>query len=290
MSADPTDLLAEAQTVVGVQLTRLRALVEVAQQRATRASSDLRQAERAYDEVSMQHRFAVSQKLPTAGTLARREQSLRAAFETQREAHQQAQRSLKQLDQLVRQIDMSSATLSGSGEGDKVDPWAQALRSQVIKGREEERVRLAREVHDGPAQVLANSLMLLEHLRTAVDDEQRRDKVPLMVERMLGMARDGLSEVRRFITDLRPGNLDEQGLVGALHTYVRRYQDTYNMKVVLEADTLPRLPTESEIVLYRIVQEALQNAYKHARTATVRIVLTARQGVVTLHIRDDGLF
>lgn len=288
VSADSSDVLEAAHRIVGAQLAQLRALAATAQQRRDQLTAEVRQVERTLDETAMQRRFAVERNLPTAVTLTERERELRARCEALVRERQQVQHALKQLDQLVRQIDMSSATLHGSGEGESVDdPWTQALRAQIIKGREEERVRLAREVHDGPAQVLANTLMGLERCWTLLQ-KQEIDQLGTLIDRLRGATRDGLAEVRRFIADLRPGRLEEQGLGAAIQEYVRRYRDACNARATCEAETLPRLPAESEIVLYRIVQEALQNAHKHARGAAVHVALTVRRGRLLLIIRDDG--
>jgi two-component system sensor histidine kinase DegS len=281
------DVLAAAHRIVVAQLGQLRSLADAAQQRCDQITVALRQTERALDEVVTQCQFAVARNLPTAAELTGRERTLRSRCETLVRERQQMQHALKQLDQLVRQIDMSSATLSGSNEDEAADPWMQALRAQIITGREEERARLAREVHDGPAQVLANTLMGLEQCYTLVQ-KQDLDRLGIMVDRLRGATRDGLHEVRRFIADLRPGRLDEQGLVAAVEEYTRRYRDAYNVQVMFEADALPRLPIESEIVLYRIVQEALQNAHKHARGAAIHVTFTVRRGRLLLIIRDDG--
>jgi two-component system sensor histidine kinase DegS len=76
--------------------------------------------------------------------------------------------------------------------------------------------------------------------------------------------------------------------VGAIQEYIRRYRDTVNNKVTLEADSLPRLNADSEIVLYRIVQESLQNAHKHARSAPIHVILQQRADRLLLLVRDEG--
>jgi len=162
-----------------------------------------------------------------------------------------------------------------------------ALRAQIIHGREEERVRLAREVHDGPAQVLANSLMVLESCY-ALAQQSGTEKLVTMLDRMRGSTREGMLEVRRFIADLRPGGMEEHGLAAALADYIRGYINAYDARVALDIEPLPQLPRESEIVLYRIVQEALQNAHKYARGAQVIIRMARQAGVLRLSIRDDG--
>jgi two-component system sensor histidine kinase DegS len=182
---------------------------------------------------------------------------------------------------------MSSGALTGSDESSNADPWVLALRAQIIHGREEERVRLAREVHDGPAQVLANSLMVLESCYTLAQ-QSGIEKLTTMLDRMRVSVKDGMLEVRRFIADLRPGGLEEHGLAAALAEYIRGYSNAYDARVAFDSGPLPRLPRESEIVLYRIVQEALQNAHKYARGAQVGIRLAHQAGAVQLSIRDDG--
>lgn len=287
MSNQPSALLEEANATVAELLSRLRALVEKAQRRNAELTTQLRQSERALDEVTMQRQFAVEHNLPVAAQHAAREQELRKTHQILcHEAHA-LQSGQKQLDQLLRQIDMSSSTLSDSSEGETADPWVQALWSQVILGREQERERLAREVHDSPAQVIANTLMSLEQSRTLLQ-EQQLDRLAVMLDRLCDATREGLHEVRQFIADLRPGRLEEQGLVGALQEYIGRYRNTYSSHVTFEADAVPRLSTEAEIVLYRITQEALQNAHKHAAGAAVHVSLLVRQQNLLLAIRDEG--
>ncbi|NJN16662.1 MAG: sensor histidine kinase [Oscillochloris sp.] len=287
MSVDPSTLLDAAHAIVDEQLARMRELHESAQQRLQQLDNELRQAERQIDELAMQLRFAADRAQPPAAGLIEREQALRNTHEVRRKEQQALRKAQRQLDQLMRQIDMSSATLSGAAEGDRADPWVQALRAQVITGREEERSRLAREVHDGPAQVLANNLMGVEHCLGLLN-QGRLERLGEVLTQLGVSAREGLQEVRQFIADLRPGKLDEQGLVAALSDYVRRYRDTVSAQVTFEAEPLPRLPAETEIVLYRIVQESLQNARKHARGAPVHVTITVVKGRVRLAIRDEG--
>jgi two-component system sensor histidine kinase DegS len=284
---EPSALLASAHAIVSEQLERLRSLHQTATQRVVALDGEVRQAARLLDEAAVQQRFAIEHNLPSTAASNERIQQLRTTYEALKQEHESLRRAVRQLDQLVRQIDMSSATLSGSAEGDVADPWVQALRAQAIMGREEERIRLAREVHDGPAQVLANSMMGLEHCRTLLRNA-RLERLAEVLSQLGDASREGLAEVRQFIADLRPGKLDEQGLVAALGEYIRRYRDVVHAPVQFDADPLPRLPAETEIVLYRIVQESLQNARKHARGAPVYVTLSVRQNQVTLSIRDEG--
>jgi two-component system sensor histidine kinase DegS len=278
-------VLHEAHGIVADQLERLRKLAESTRQSGAALSAQLRQSQRQLDELALQRRMAFERGAGTASDLTKRESELREQCDKLDGDLRASQHALKQLDQLIRQIEMSSGTLTSNEGG--ADPWALALRAQVIHGREEERVRLAREVHDGPAQVLANSLMILESCYTQAQ-QLGADKLVSMLDRMREATRDGMREVRRFIADLRPGGIEEHGLVEALSTYVRGYANAYNARAGLEADQLPRLPNEVEIVLYRIVQEALQNAHKYARGASVVVRLTQHGHALHLAVRDDG--
>jgi two-component system sensor histidine kinase DegS len=283
---EPAALLERATAIVATQLAGLRELYQAALRQQEGITQRVRQLSHQLDEAVIQEQFAREHGLSTV-TAAARVKQLRAEHAAAVEAEAELRRSLRQLDQLIHQIEMSSTTLTHNAEGIAADPWVQALRAQVIKGREEERIRLAREVHDGPAQVLANALMGVEVCQNLLK-EQNFERLGSILSQLGDSVREGLRDVRSFIADLRPGKLEEQGLVPALHDYIRRYRDTVSSPVVFEADPLPRLPAEAEIVLYRIVQEALQNARKHARGAPVHITLAKRGGRLYLAIRDEG--
>ncbi|MGQ9482456.1 sensor histidine kinase [Chloroflexus sp.] len=286
MSTEPAALLERATAIVTAQLNELRDLYHAALHQHEDIRRRVQQLSRQLDEAVIQERFARERGMSTVAATARVNQ-IRAEHAAAAATEAELRRAMRQLDQLIRQIEMSSTTLTRNAEGVAADPWVQALRAQIIKGREEERIRLAREVHDGPAQVLANVLMGVEVCQNLLQ-EQHLDRLGSILSQLGDSVREGLREVRSFIADLRPGKLEEQGLVAALHEYIRRYRDTVSNAVHFEADPLPRLPAEAEIVLYRIVQEALQNARKHARGAPVRVTLTARNGQLQLIIRDEG--
>ena len=287
MGAEQPEVLRQAHSIVVEQLARLRALAEDTRRNGAVLGVALRQAERLLDEALVQQRSAVQWRAPVVKDVTARVADLRAKYDAVDRDSRANQHALKQLEQLIRQIEMSSGALTGSDESSNADPWLLALRAQIIHGREEERVRLAREVHDGPAQVLANSLMILETCYTQAQ-QIGAEKLVMMLDRMREATRDGMREVRRFIADLRPGEIEQHGLIEAVGSYLRGYANAYDARVNLEAESLPRLPSEVEIVLYRIVQEALQNAHKYARGANITVRLAQHGGALHLAIRDDG--
>jgi two-component system sensor histidine kinase DegS len=287
LGAEQPVVLREAHSIVVEQLARLRALAEDTRRNGAVLGVALRQAERLLDEALMQQHSAVQARALAAKGATARVAELRAKYDAVERDSRANQHALKQLEQLIRQIEMSSGTLIGTDESGNADPWVLALRSQIIHGREEERVRLAREVHDGPAQVLANTLMVLESCY-ALAQQSGIEKLVTMLDRMRASTREGMLEVRRFIADLRPGGMEQHGLSAALADYIRGYVNAYDARVTFDTEPLPLLPRESEIVLYRIVQEALQNAHKYARGAQVSIRLARQDDMLRLSIRDDG--
>lgn len=160
-------------------------------------------------------------------------------------------------------------------------------RMAMIKAQEVERSHLAREVHDGPAQVLANAILGLE----LCEQIARRSPEQLIdeVARLKGMVREGLVEVRRFIFDLRPSTLAERGLAVTLQRYVTDYQSFFGIKVDLALpEQLPALTADQEITVFRVVQEALQNIHKHARASIVTIGLELAGETLVARVRDNG--
>lgn len=185
-------------------------------------------------------------------------------------------------------LTVSRSQFAPRGEAStELDVWKLVERSATIRAQEEERHRLAREVHDGPAQVLANAILGLE----LCEQIARRSPEQLVDEigRLKGMVREGLVEVRRFIFDLRPSTLAERGLLATLERYVADYRTFFRLEVDLRLPaSLPALSQEQEIAVFRIAQESLQNIQKHARASLVSVRLEADDTALRLTIADDG--
>ena len=153
--------------------------------------------------------------------------------------------------------------------------------------REDERRRLAHEVHDGPAQVLANAIFAIDLAQQVArhTPEQVQDELG----RVRGLLRDGVTEIRRFMFDLRPSMLEDRGLVLTLHNFIDEYNKFFAMQVSFDVGSdLPRLSKDQDLTFFRIVQEALQNIRKHAQTPVVAITLESTGSEIRLSIRDRG--
>ena len=159
--------------------------------------------------------------------------------------------------------------------------------AQVTAAQEEERQRIARELHDGVGPALASMNVRLHTARKLLE----RDHHPVAEEmkELAELAQSNIQDIRRLIYDLRPVMLDELGLIAALREYVARYQKEHGVQVIL---TLPdgdrRLAPTLETVLFRVIQEALTNVARHARAKCVTISLHQDNACVSACIADDG--
>jgi len=175
---------------------------------------------------------------------------------------------------------------------------AERLAAQVILAQEEERRRVARELHDEAGQALTAVIIGLERGLASMPEVYAAD-LPIQPRQLMGNLRDlaaqTLDEVRKLALELRPSVLDDLGLVAALRQYVRSTEERSGLSAQLtvvgwdEADASARLPAEVETALFRIAQEALTNAIRHARATSVQLRLRRLPGAVTLEVRDDGV-
>jgi len=160
-----------------------------------------------------------------------------------------------------------------------------ALR-RVVSAQEQERRRLARELHDETGQALTSILLGLRTVEEAGGEEELRAAVAEVRE----LVRSTLQDVRRLAVELRPKALDDFGLVAALERLTESFTEQTGIAVGFES-LLPtaRLTPEIETALYRIVQESLTNIVKHAQAHNVSIVLGRKSDSVSVIVEDDGV-
>lgn len=186
-------------------------------------------------------------------------------------------------------LDYLNGDLKSLGELVADAEQKQAFGLKIIEAQEEERRRLSREIHDGPAQLLAQVL-----LGSEIVERVYKDKGPEASKEELSryreMVRHALVDVRRIIYDLRPMSLDDLGLVPTLEKYLIRLGEQYS-KITMTYRTIgeaTRLQEKLEVALFRLVQEAVQNACKHSGCNQVRVVIEFRKKQIVLLIRDNG--
>jgi two-component system sensor histidine kinase DegS len=202
-------------------------------------------------------------------------------------------RRLKQLQLVVHHVESSAAYLLGSG----IDPSSDAedesveVAQRVLGSLEAERERLYRDVHDGPAQVLANAIFEVEYLERIAERAPAEVRQTLRTElsNLKGQFRGSLDSVRAMIYDLRPPELTELGLAEAMRNYASEWELRCGIKVGSQLDLKDTgLSPMDELAVYRIMQEALQNVHKHAHASSVGIAWSRANDSWVLHVTDDG--
>lgn len=161
------------------------------------------------------------------------------------------------------------------------------LLGQVITAQEEERRRIARELHDETGQALT---CLMVHLQT-MKKQCPSPELHAQVEDMRAHISHTLNNVHNLALELRPSVLDDLGLKAALERYISDYRQRYSLEIdlVVYGVNGQRLPAAVETTLYRIVQEGLTNVARHAQARTVSVVIESRHGRVRTLIEDDGV-
>ncbi|HVB75402.1 MAG TPA: sensor histidine kinase [Ktedonobacteraceae bacterium] len=166
-----------------------------------------------------------------------------------------------------------------------LDDASRHRASQIINAQEQERQRIARELHDETSQVLTSLLISLAVLEESFQSQEARERIA----DTRALAHSTLRAIRNLSIDLRPSALDDLGLLPALRWYVKEYQKKCSIDVdFLSSGLKERLPAEMETALYRIVQESLTNTARHSDAKKVSITLRETEDAVKATIKDDG--
>jgi two-component system sensor histidine kinase UhpB len=163
-------------------------------------------------------------------------------------------------------------------ESERRDTSARALAAQ-----EAERLRIARELHDEIGQTLTAVVLRAEHAAGQAGEEHAE------LARLAEIVQHTLQDLRRISRELRPEALDDLGLVNALIALCSRVAEQSGMRVHRRLESpIPELPAETELAIYRIAQEALTNAIRHANASEVTVALARTNGGLELTVRDNG--
>lgn len=164
----------------------------------------------------------------------------------------------------------------------------QALSIKVIEAQEEERKRIAREIHDGPAQTMANVLLKSELCEKLIAKDIEQAKLEL--KNLKNIVHQSLKEVRKIIYDLRPSSLDDLGLIPALSRYIMNFNNDSGIYVdFVVLSEYKRLSPEIEITCFRVVQEALTNISKHSMAKNASVKFEFGNRFISIIIKDDGI-
>lgn len=170
-------------------------------------------------------------------------------------------------------------------EVQRYEEQMRALSGRVIRAQEEERQRIARELHDDTGQLLTLLLIRLKLL----ESQPGADAMQEQFSELRGLVAGAIDRVRQLALNLRPPSLDQLGLLPALRSLMTTY--TANTAIVVTSE-LPReqvrLSPERTIAVYRVAQEALTNVAKHSGARSVLVTLRIEDGHLHLTVRDDG--
>ncbi len=164
----------------------------------------------------------------------------------------------------------------------EADEQRRRLLSRLVRAQEEERLRIAGDIHDDSIQVMTATGMRLEVLRRRLGENEYEDEVRRIQETVT----EAVGRLRSLMFQLRPPALDREGLAAALRLHLEQMLSApYTLDNRIEEEPDP----ETRVVLYRIAQEALTNVRKHARASHVGIRLETRERGILVTIADDGV-
>jgi two-component system, NarL family, sensor histidine kinase UhpB len=207
---------------------------------------------------------------------------------------------LQALTALARRVDLSlpgermptAAPASEAGDLaltfnemlERLESERREATGRVLAGQEAERLRIAQELHDQVGQELTAVLLVLSRVQAHVAPEVRSEILEVQ-----DAVRASLEDVRRIALELRPEALDDLGLISALAVLCERFAERSGLAVTQRiADELPELEPETELVVYRVAQEALTNVARHSGSERAELKLDRVDGAVTLSVRDAG--
>ncbi|SER65725.1 sensor histidine kinase [Psychrobacillus sp. OK032] len=201
---------------------------------------------------------------------------------------------IERADQLVNQVNIVmnylTSDLKNVGEALENAKIKQDFTLKIIEAQEEERKRLSREIHDGPAQMLANVLLRTDLINLTYEQRGGDEAMKEIID-LKSMVRNALSEVRRIIYDLRPMALDDLGLIPTLRKYISTIEE-YNptKKINFQAFGVEeRMQPNFEVAIFRLVQECLTNSIKHGKFKEAWVKIEWLQQKMNIIVKDNGV-
>jgi len=203
-----------------------------------------------------------------------------------------AMKTVQKADNLITQVGVALGYLTGDLQevSNQLEglQYKQLLGLKIIKAQEEERQRVARDIHDGPAQLMSNVVLKAEICERMIDVDLEKAREEL--RNLKRIVRDSLQDVRKIIYNLRPMSLDDLGLVPTLQRYVLTFQEESGIAVSFRTSGVQReLKSVVSLTVFRIVQEAMNNVAKHAMASNATIHLDFTDSAVKLYVIDDGV-
>ncbi|HEY9059663.1 MAG TPA: sensor histidine kinase [Pseudobacteroides sp.] len=201
-------------------------------------------------------------------------------------------RTVQKADNLMAHVGVAMEYLCGDliNLGNQIEDIQQrhVWGIRIIKAQEDERQRVAREIHDGPAQSMSNVVLKAEICEKLIDVDV--EKARLELQNLKRIVRDSLVDVRKIIYNLRPMSLDDLGLVPTLQRFTSTFQDENKIDIQFKSrGSISEIRSVISLTVFRIVQEALNNIRKHAKANSVVINIEFLEDKLRISIIDDGI-
>ena len=241
--------------------------------------SDMDSDDRSYDELSRVNNELINARRELVQRNVRLERAEEALRRAQADLERQVQERTKELENTL------SAFREEVSVHQKTERKLRELSLSVLRIQDDERRRVARDLHDTVGQTLTALKITLNTLENEV---ARYPRTADFFTELNGLADQALREIRTTSYLLHPPLLDEAGFAAAAAWYVEGFNKRSPTQVILQLPEGIRLPGSVEIVLFRVLQESLTNITKHAGSATVDVLLQVDQNVISLSVRDYG--
>lgn len=162
-------------------------------------------------------------------------------------------------------------------------------RIRILQSQEEERAQLAHDLENSVGQLLANAVFELASCRTLLANDKEAVAAGLVA--LQAELENGLADIRQFIIDLEPATiLGNFGLGAGIRRYLEQFETRTGLKTQLQVNTtIARLPSIIEITIFRVIQEALSNAYHHAKATQVEVIIEEKDSALHFNIIDNGV-
>lgn len=167
----------------------------------------------------------------------------------------------------------------------RTDEERRRLLTHLVRAKEDERNRVASDIHDDSVQVMTSVAINLERLARSVSDRDHHETFARLEESV----RAAIGRLRKMVFELRPPALDEEGLISALRLYLEELKLDTGIDYHLESELGQEPSSELRVVLYRVAQEALTNVRKHSGATRVHVKLSRIDGGIEVAVADDGI-
>lgn len=266
---------------IGMLVDQSQGEVDKLAQRNAQITSELHQIQTQFETIPREDIRASYEK---AQDTQQRLFTMRGQLEKLQSDQTNLKRYREFLARTLAVLDTGSSGLNVRGGDGK----AETLIEQIIGAQEDERRKISRQIHDGPAQTLSNFILQTEIALRLFDVDAEQAKTEL--QNLKTAASTTFSSVRDFIFDLRPMMLDDLGLIPTVRRYIEAFREKTGLDISLVVTgSERRLEPHREVLCFRTIQELLGNVRDHAQATQVKINLTLDESMLRVTIEDNGI-